>query len=204
MPGHAETLLKTYPDIDAVFVNSGIQKSFSWADPSTSSDKDIIDEVTTNVTAPYLTFRAVFPHLMAKAASGKPAALLATSSGLAFIPVAPLYAVYNSTKAAMHSALVTMRGQLGSMPEAVQKNFSIVEVAPPKVSTELDVGQKMKGKAMPSMDLQDYIDQSMEGLMAVEEDGKMKKEIGTGFSQMGIDAWRNAFGPMLQKMGNSG
>lgn len=209
---HTSTLLNTYPDIDAVFINSGIQRHFDWADPNSSSDKLIIDEVTTNVTAPYLSFRAFYPHLHARAASGKPAALLATSSGLAFLPAATTYPVYNATKAAMHSALVTMRGGLKFAPEAVQENLNIVEVAPPRVATDLDVNHKETVTAIvggpkndiPAMPLDEYINNTMEGFSKVGEDGKMLKEIGMGFSQMGIDAWRKAYGPMLQGMGNVG
>lgn len=183
---------------------AGIQKFFQFANPESSTDDSIASEVTTNVTAPILLARHFYPHLTALAESGKKATLIFTSSGLAFIPMG-LYPVYCPTKAAVHFFALTLRQQLNAAPEAVKNNFSIVEVAPPYVDTALDAEHRETVKAMlggnapAPMPLQQYMDTTM-AQFEETENGKFKKELGTGFSQMGIDAWRGGFGKILESM----
>jgi hypothetical protein len=49
------------------------------------------------------------------------------------------------------------------------------------------------------MPLKEYMDAT---IAMFEEGGR--KEIALGFSQMGVDAWRGAFGPILEKFGLEG
>jgi len=51
-------------------------------------------------------------------------------------------------------------------------------------------------KAVSPMPLKEYMDSAIAGLQ--KED---LKEIAVGFSQMGVDAWRGAFGPILENLG---
>lgn len=86
-------------------------------------------------------------------------------------------------------------------------NVSVIELAPPYVDTSLDERFREKtvelqggpGKAHPPMPLKEYMDAT---IAMLEEGGR--KEIALGFSQMGVDAWRGAFGPILEKFGLEG
>lgn len=205
---HASEVFKTHPEIDTVFVNAGVQRSFFWADPGAHSDAEIAEETNTNFTAPLVIFRNVVPHLIAKANAGKASALWATTSGLAYTSV-PLYPVYNATKAGLHQAMISLRQQVKFQPDAVKQNFNVVEIAPPYVETDLDNKHRERNiqiqggpeKATKPMKLEDYMNVTMKQLASTGADGKMLKEIGTGFSEMGINAWRGAFDPIFNKIG---
>ena len=204
----AEAVLKSYPNIDTVFLNFGQQKSFYFADPSSSTNESIIEEVNTNLTAPMVLTRLFMPHLVSRASAGNQAQILMTTSGLAYVP-AGLYPVYCPTKAALHSFCVGLRQQINNLPEETKKNLSVVEVSPPYVDTALDAGHreavaKVLGGGMPPMPLNEFIEKAMAGLEDVGEDGKPKKEVAMGFSQMGIDAWRGSIGKILEQMGFGG
>jgi short-subunit dehydrogenase involved in D-alanine esterification of teichoic acids len=148
------------------------------------------------------------PHLLSLASAGKQANLLLTSSSLAYFPMA-FYPVYCSTKAALHSYIVILRQQLSFTPEATQKKFNVVEIVPPYTDTGLDskhramVDQMQGGteKAFKPMPLTEYMEKVFESLNEVDEEGKLKKEVGVGFGQMGIDTWRGSFGKALEGMG---
>ena len=86
--------------------------------------------------------------------------------------------------------------------------MTLIELAPPHVDTELDnhfreehvkaTLEKKKPVHHP-MPLKDY----MAATTAAFERGG-DKEIGTGFSAMGISTWRGAFQPILTQFGISG
>lgn len=145
---------------------------------------------------------------MARATAGHPAALLATSSSLAYVPLG-YYPAYCATKAGIHAFIVSVRAQVRAAPEAVQKNLSVVEIVPPYVDTGLDAEHRaeivaMQGgadTAFPAMPLEEYIEQVFAGLEEVDAEGRLKKEIGVGFGQIGIDTWRGSFGKILEGMG---
>ena len=204
---HVSEVFRLYPDIDTVFVNSGIQRSFFFADPNATTDAEVVEEANTNFVAPFVVFRNVVPRLIARASEGKPVALWATTSGLAYVSI-PLFPVYNATKSGLHQGIVGLRQQLKFQPEAVQKNFNVVEVAPPYVESDIDIQHRERDiaiqggpeKAAKPMKLHDYMDITMNQLASTGPDGKMLKEVGTGFSEMGINAWRGAFNPILENM----
>jgi short-subunit dehydrogenase involved in D-alanine esterification of teichoic acids len=185
---------------------AGIQKSFFFSGPSTSIDTSIISEVNINVTEAMFLTRLFFPHLAPIATTDKPANLLLVSSDLAFMPPG-FYPVYCPTKAAIHPYAITVRQQLTFAPEKVKKNFSICEIAPPYVDTGLDaehreqIDEIMKGRGPPSMGLEEYMEKTMKGIEEVEGDGKLKKEVGTGSSQMRVDGWWGRVGKVLEGMG---
>lgn len=208
LPGKVEEILTTFPDLDTIFLNAGMQASFSFFHPSSTSEDAIVNEITTNLTSPIILTRLFMPHLQAVAQSGKPANLLITTSGLAYIPFG-FYPVYCPTQAAKHSFAVALRQQVASAGEEIHKNLAVVEIAPPYVDTPLDANHRvqvneMQGgadKALPPMALEEYLDKSINGLKELDAKGRPKKEIGVGFSQQGIDAWRGAFGPVLEGLG---
>jgi short-subunit dehydrogenase involved in D-alanine esterification of teichoic acids len=208
LPTKVDEILKAFPDLDTVFLNAGIQTSFSFFDISSSSDDAITSEVTTNLTSPIILTRLFMPHLQAIAQSSKPANLFITTSGLAYITFG-FYPVYCPTQAARHSFAVALRHQISFTDAEVQKNLAIVEIAPPYVDTALDANHRTQINTLqggsdtlvPPMTLEEYLDKSMEGLMRLDDKGKPKKEVGVGVAQGGIDIWRGAFGPLLEKLG---
>ncbi|APA10038.1 hypothetical protein SS1G_05676 [Sclerotinia sclerotiorum 1980 UF-70] len=208
LSGQVAKILKSHPTLDTVFINAGIQKSSSLLDPSTSITEDVTTEINSNLTAPILLTQLFVPHLLSLASAGKYANLLVTSSSLAFFPMA-FYPVYCPTKAAIHSFLVILRQQISFTPETTQKHFSVVEIVPPYTDTGLDsehrdlVNQLQGGaeKAFKPMPLDEYIGKAFESLNEVDKEGKLKKEVGVAFGQMGIDTWRGSFGQALEGMG---
>ena len=192
-----QRLIKTFPNLDSVFIMSGKMELGFFTDPSSISTNSIVSEITTNLIAPIAIARAIMPHLMSLK---RPATFITVTSGLAFIPL-PLYPVYNSTKAGLHTFTVDLRIQVAGT------NVSVIELAPPYVDTSLDERFREKtvelqggpGKAHPPMPLKEYMDAT---IAMFEEGGR--KEIALGFSQMGVDAWRGAFGPILEKFGLEG
>lgn len=187
------TLFKTYPDLDSVFVLSGIMTLGNFKDPSTSSANGIVKEVTTNLIAPMVIARTVIPHFLTLK---RPTTFITVTSGLAYMPL-PMFPVYNATKSGVHAFTVVLRTQLAGT------NVNIIEVAPPKVETELDAKFKDNmpegGKGAPALALKDYMDITTKQL----EEGK-DKELATGFSAMGVNAWRGAFQPLLDRFGFAG
>ena len=208
LPCHVDELLKKFPDLDTVFLNAGIQVSFSFLDASTSSSEAVTNEINTNLTGPMILTHLLLPHLQTVASKGKSANLLFTGSGLAFIPLG-VYPVYCPTMAAKHSFAVCLRQQIASADVNVQKNLAIQEIAAPYVDTDLDANhrdfvtaaQGGPGKAMPAMPLKGFLDKALQGMEELDEKGRPKKEVGVGFSQTGIDTWRGSFGKALEGMG---
>lgn len=198
-----------HPNIDTVILNAGVLKSFSLLEASSGSDADITQEVNTNATAVFLLARAVMPYLLARAQLGKKAYLLATTSGLAYVPI-PLYPVYCATKAAVHSFLVSVRQQVAQdSREAVRANMQVCELVPQWVDTAINnkfsarvVSEGKTGGRQP-MSLDQWLDDTMQGL-AEGEGGRLRKEVATGYSQHSVDLWRSAFDPVLQRMGLEG
>jgi uncharacterized oxidoreductase len=170
-------LIEAFPDLDSVFVMSGKMELGFFNDPSSTSTNAIVSEITTNLIAPIVVARAVMPHLLSLK---KPATFITVTSGLAYIPL-PLYPVYNSTKAGLHTFSVVLRTQLAGT------NVNVIELAPPYVDTGLDKRFREKTielqggpeKAHPPMPLKEYMDSTT---AAFEKGGQ--KEIALGFSQV--------------------
>lgn len=101
---------------------------------------------------------------------------------------------------------MTLRQQLNFAPDAVTKNFSICEVVPPYLDTGLDAEHRemvntiLNGQGPPPMKLDEYIEKTMRELDKINVDGKLPKETATGFSQIGVDAWRSSLGKVLEGM----
>lgn len=192
IPSHIDTLLKKYPTINAVWVNSGIQQSFSFADAkSIQSDEDLANEITVNVTAPVLFAKYFTPHLQ-RLSKEQDTYFMITSSGIAYVPTAA-YPVYSATKAAVHHLAVCMRAQLA--PAGVH----VVEIVPPYVATELDQNHREAAGGFEPMPLEEHTDKVMELLESTKPADV--KEVGAGFGGIGIQTWRGAFQPILERVG---
>ena len=81
------------------------------------------------------------------------AAVIYNTSALAFVPLA-LTAVYSSTKAALHSYVLSQRYKLKGT------SVSVLEIAPPWVQTDL-LNSKEEPRAMP---LKDFIEETLKVL----------------------------------------
>lgn len=194
LPQQIDNLLASHPKIDTVMLAAGIQSSFDFKDPRTTTPSAIDSEVDTNVTAPMIIAHLLVPHLIS---FNRPTTFILVSSALAFVPM-PLYPIYCATKAAIHSFAISLRAQL------LETQCKVVELAPPYVDTPLDAKHRERNiaaqggaeKAVKPMALEVYLESAMEGL----EDGR--REVAVGFSQMGAEKWREAFGPVLEMIGN--
>lgn len=182
-----QVLIEKYPDLDSAILLAGIMNLELFNNPSSYTTAGIISQVTTNVSSPFIISRVLVPHFISL---NRPTLLSTVSSGLAYIPI-PLFPVYNSTKAAIHAFSVSLRIQLADTA------VKVVELIPPYVDTGLDAhfreaSQRIQGEnAAKPMPLKEYMDTAIAGFESGE------KEIATGFSKIGIDAWRGAFGPIL-------
>ena len=54
LSARVQDLISKNPDIDTVWVNGGIQYSYSFKNPSSFSDEKVHDEINTNATGPVL------------------------------------------------------------------------------------------------------------------------------------------------------
>jgi len=144
----ARRLLAEHPGVNVVINNAGIMRS-----EMLDRHRDLADAeatITTNLLGPIRLINALVDHL-----AGQPdAAIVNTSSGLAFVPLvsAP---TYSATKAAIHSYTVALR-------EALRGKIEVIELAPPAVQTGLTPGQETAKGYLP---LDAFIDEVM-GLFA--------------------------------------
>jgi len=208
LDSQVKSILEKHPQLDTIFLNAGIQKSFSFLEPAQSSTESIKTEIDSNLTAPIILSRLFVPHLASLAEAGKQTNLLITSSSLAYFPLG-FYPIYCPTKAAIHAFCVVLRQQINFADSEVKKNLNIVEIVPPYTDTGLDsehraVVLEMQGgpeHAFPAIALDDYMTQSFASLEEVDDDGNFKKEVGVGFGQVGVDKWRGTVGKDLNDAG---
>jgi short-subunit dehydrogenase involved in D-alanine esterification of teichoic acids len=203
---HVSEILAEYPILDTIFINAGIQRSFSLLDPKTTSLESISSEINVNLTVPALLMHLFVPHLVKIASAGSPANLLVTSLTLAYFPF-PFYPAYCASEAGIHGFCVTLREQLSFAPDTIQQNLNVVEVVPPYTDTELDSEHRstitaIQGEnALTPMPLADYISEAYTSLNELDQEGQMKKEIGVGFAQTAVEMWKGSFGASIESMG---
>lgn len=118
---------REHPDLDAVLINSGIQRGFDFSKPDTVDLAMFDTELVTNYTAPIYLTKAFTPFLKAQ---DKPTALMYTTSGLALAPLGRCPG-YCASKAALHSFCITLRSHLKDT------GVRVIEILPPAVQTEL-------------------------------------------------------------------
>lgn len=191
LPNLVDGILQDFPDIDTVWINSGIQKAYSFVDGSVADLGIIAEEVAVNVTGPIILARLFLPHL---SSLGRTTCLAFTSSALAFVPLG-VYPVYCPTKAAIHAFAVGLRQQLHST------NVRVVEIAPPYVETELDSEHRGVTNETPML-LKDYTAAVFQVLDQTADD--QIKEVAVGFAKEASEAWRESMGAILAKIGVGG
>lgn len=140
----AAKLIADFPALNVLFNNAGVML------PDRAGGK--VDEtvmmshITTNLIGPIRMTSALIDHLKTK----KDAAVVYTSSALAFVPLAPT-AVYSATKAAVHSYVLSQRFMLRDT------TVRVLEIAPPWVRTDL-MNSREAERAMP---LDAFVDETM-------------------------------------------
>lgn len=149
----AAKLVAGHPDLNVLINNAGIMQPDAAA--SKIDDALMVATITTNLMGPIRMTSALIDHLKGKS----DASVIYTSSVLGFVPLAAT-AVYSSTKAALHSYILSQRFMLRDT------TVRVLEIAPPWVRTELMNSQEAE-QAMP---LEQFIKETIAVLQSdVEE-----------------------------------
>jgi uncharacterized oxidoreductase len=141
-----------HPDTNVVINNAGIQLKTDLT--SECNLHDVRHEIETNLVAP-LHIASLFSGFLAAKTN---AALVNITSGLAFVPIA-FMPVYCATKAALHSATLSLRHQLKHTP------VNVFEIIPPSVDTNL--GYQRRADASQShggMPIEEFIAEAIAAL----------------------------------------
>jgi uncharacterized oxidoreductase len=127
-------LTETYPDINMLVNNAGIQRAINMKNSVQDAAK-WEEEIAINFSSQIYLSAAFVPLFLER-----DSAIVNVSSGLAFVPIAR-FPIYCATKAAIHSFTMSLRAQLK------ETSINVFEVIPPTVyDTEL------KGKPLEKTD----------------------------------------------------
>ena len=139
-----EHCLNTYPELNILINNAGIQYNYIWLEEEDGFHK-ISRELKINLTSPLYLIYGLLPLL----AKQKEAAVINVSSALAFHPKrsAP---VYCASKAALHNASKSLRYQLAD------SSVKVFEIIPPLVDTPMTAGRG-SGKLSPKELAEEFI-----------------------------------------------
>jgi len=139
----AEVVHARFPSLNVLMANAGISRAEDLASGHWD-DLDAEAIVDTNILGVLRTVATFLPLLTRQ----RSATLMATSSSLAFLPLAS-FPTYCASKAFLHSWLVSLRHQLRHLP------VDVLELSPPYVQTGLTgAAQASDPRAMP---VQDYV-----------------------------------------------
>lgn len=139
-----------FPELDVLVANAGISRAEDMTQDAW--DATVAEAIVqTNILGVLRVTAALLPIL-----KGRPnAAILATSSALAFVPRAD-FPTYCASKAFLHSWLQSLRHQLRDLP------IEVLELSPPYVQTKLTgPAQLSDPRAMP---LEAYVAEVMQRL----------------------------------------
>lgn len=160
----ASEVVVEHPDLDCIFVNSGIQRAFDFSNPD-MVDMDVFDqELTTNYTSAVRLAKAFIPHLQQQSTK---TALIFTTSQMALVPMMRC-PNYGASKAALHHFILALRTQLSDGPGDVQ----VIEIYPPAVQTELHDAKHqpdLKNGHLIGMPLQQFTEEVWEKLVGRED-----------------------------------
>lgn len=138
----AARLLVEHPTLNAVIHNAGVMVAEDKIDLPIAEAT-----VATNLLGPIRLTHALLPHFLAQ----PKAAILAVSSGLAFVPLVAT-PTYGATKAAIHGWSMALREQLRGT------GVEVIEIVPPGVQTDLMPGHADDPQMMP---LDAFIEETM-------------------------------------------
>ncbi|KAI5367434.1 Putative short-chain dehydrogenase/reductase SDR, NAD(P)-binding domain superfamily [Septoria linicola] len=180
IPTFVSDISSKHPDLDCVFLNSGIQRHLNWKEPE-SVDLDVLEtEFTTNYLSYMHLTKALLPVLQKKAPQD--VALVYVTSGLALVPI--VYCPnYCASKAALHHMVMMLRLQM----QEIESNVKIIELLPPAVQTELhdDKHQpEFKGEGRNvGMPLAEFVQEAYAGL------SEGKDQIPVQMTKRNFDTW---------------
>jgi uncharacterized oxidoreductase len=140
----AAQLIANYLDLNVLINNAGVMQPDQAG--GQIDDALMVSTITTNLMGPIRMTSALIDHLKTR----NDAVVAYTSSVLAFVPLA-LTAVYSSTKAALHSYVLSQRFMLRDT------KVRVLEIAPPWVRTDL-MNSREAEQAMP---LEAFIDETI-------------------------------------------
>jgi uncharacterized oxidoreductase len=140
----AAQLIADYPDLNVLINNAGVMQPDQAG--GQIDDALMVSTITTNLMRPIRMTSALIDHLKSK----NDAVIAYNSSVLAFVPLA-VTAVYSSTKAALHSYILSQRFMLQDT------TVRVLEIAPPWVRTDL-MNSREAEQAMP---LEAFIDETI-------------------------------------------
>ena len=166
---------KSHPDLDLVFLNSGIQNDFNWGDPKSVDLSKLDYEVTTNYLSYIHLTTAFLPYLELQSKTA-PASIVFTTSGLALLPITTC-PNYCATKAALHHWIMCLRVQLKKSSSKVK----VIEILPPAVRTELH--DRYEGGREMGIPMDEFLNDTWGGLIAGHEQvaaGFVKARIAPG------------------------
>ncbi|KAL4997094.1 hypothetical protein BDV10DRAFT_202001 [Aspergillus recurvatus] len=164
IPQFASEVLAENPDIDCIFINSGIQRPFDFSQPDTVDLSVFDQELVTNYTSAVYLAKSFIPHLQAQQ---RQTALVFTTSQMALVPMMRC-PNYGASKAALHHFILALRTQLKNGAGDVR----VMEIYPPAVQTELhDTKHQpdLKDGHLIGMPLGEFVDEMWESLRNGEE-----------------------------------
>lgn len=144
-----ENITSTHPDLDLIFLNSGVQYGHDFSNPAEISLDKIQEELTLNYLSPVHFTKSFLPFLISRAKDGRQVGLLYTTSTLGLVP-SPLVPNYSATKAGMHAFILCLRAQLNNT------NVKVLELFPPAVQTEIH-GEAGESFGMPLAEFTDEV-----------------------------------------------
>ncbi|MET0265918.1 MAG: SDR family oxidoreductase [Duganella sp.] len=145
----ARQIVAEHPALNVLVNNAGIMRFENLTARRNLADAEAT--ITTNLLGPIRLINALIDHL-----SQQPgAAIINTTSGLAFVPLLTT-PTYNATKAALHSYTMALR-------EVLKGSVEVIELAPPAVQTGLTPGQETREGYQP---LEEYADEAVALLTA--------------------------------------
>jgi uncharacterized oxidoreductase len=130
----ARRLIEQYPKLNVLINNAGIMQIDDAA--GVVDDAVLVSTVNTNLVGTIRATSAFIEHLKKQPA----ATIIYNTSVLGYVPLA-MTAVYSSTKAALHSYVLSQRYKLKNT------RVSVLEIAPPWVQTDL-MGSNNEPRAM--------------------------------------------------------
>ncbi|KAL1632948.1 hypothetical protein SLS56_003233 [Neofusicoccum ribis] len=179
IPKFVDDVTKAHPDIDSIFLNSGIQRGMNFTKPEKVDLKTFDVELMTNYTSFVYLTKHLLPFLQKQA---NQTSLIYTTSNLALAPI-NFCPNYCASKAALHHFVLVLREQ---MKDGGFANLKVVEVFPPAVQTELHDADKqpyIENGRQIGMPLADFIQETWDGLSGGKE------QIPVGMSKISFDSW---------------
>ncbi|KAB8239047.1 oxidoreductase, short-chain dehydrogenase/reductase family [Aspergillus alliaceus] len=152
IPKFAAKIIDSYPDVDCLFLNTGIQLPFELDDRGQFDLEPFNKQMNVNYSSLVALTHAFLPFLIEKKS---PTSIIFTGSNMAIVPAASTPA-YSASKAALNVFTLCLRDRLQN------SNVAVIEISPPVVQTELH-HYKL------GMPLDNFADLAFKGLLAGQD-----------------------------------